>query len=191
MITIRPYDKKDFRSVQDICMLTSWMKDDITPVSRAYMCAMYCDYYLDNQSEFCFVAEDDGQVVGYILCAADCDDYLEKMDELYLPLVRKLSGKDHLRFVAQQRVEQRYIRAGYTAHLHINLLPEYQRQGIGTQLVDALINKLTQMCVEGVYLVCSNKNEGARAFYEKCGFEDIDYITGCVVYGKKLFSKDE
>ena len=191
MITIRPYDKKDFRSVQDICMLTSWMKDDITPVSRAYMCAMNCDYYLDNQSEFCFVAEDDGQVVGYILCAADCDDYLEKMDELYLPLVRKLSGKDHLRFVAQQRVEQRYIRAGYTAHLHIDLLPEYQRQGIGTQLVDALINKLTQMCVEGVYLVCSNKNEGARAFYEKCGFEDIDYITGCVVYGKKLFSEDE
>lgn len=167
------------------------MKDDVTPISRAYMCAMYCDYYMDNQPQFCFVAESDGQVIGYILCSADCDDYAEKMDELYLPLVRKLSGKDHLRFVTQLKVEQRYIRAGYTAHLHINILPDYQRQGIGTQLMDALLARLTETCVEGVYLVCSNKNEQARAFYEKYGFDDIDYITGCVVYGKKLFSEDE
>ncbi len=191
MVTIRPYDKKDFRFVQDICMQTSWMKDDITPISRAYMCAMYCDYYLDNQSQFCFVAEDDGNVIGYILCSADCDDYMEKMQQLYLPLVRKLSSKDYMRFSTLQKIEQRYIHAGYTAHLHIDILPEYQCQGIGTKLIQQLTAKLKETCVEGLYLVCSAKNQLARAFYEKRGFEDIDYITGCVVYGKKFFTEDD
>ena len=79
-MTIRPYSKKDFRYVQDICMATSVLSDEDSPSNRAYLCALYCDYYLDNQPEFCFVAVDEDDVpVGYILCAADCDDYLLQM----------------------------------------------------------------------------------------------------------------
>ena len=42
-----------------------------------------------------------------------------------------------------------------------------------------------------MFLICSLKNKGAREFYEKLGFEDIDYIGGAVVYGKKLFVEDD
>ena len=28
------------------------------------------------------------------------------------------------------------------------------------------------------------------AFYEKMGYQDIDYIVGAVVYGKKYFTED-
>ena len=191
MITIRPYQKKDFRFVQDICVATSWFANDDTPSNRALLCAMYCDYYLDNQADHCFVAVDEKDTpVGYILCAIDTDNYEEQMTEKYLPLVRKLNSKQFFEFNAGIKLSQRYIRAGYIAHLHIDILPDYHRQGIGTQLVDALEAHLKELYVEGIHLVCSAKNQTARAFYEKVGFLDIDYVVGAVVYGKKFFTED-
>lgn len=185
---IRPYSKKDFRYVQDICMATSSLADEDSPINRAYLCTLYCDYYVDNQPEFCFVAvDDDDTPIGYVLCSADCDDYLVKMDELYLPLIRKVNSGEFFKFNAMNKVTQRYIRQGYTAHLHIDILEDYRNQGLGTQLIEALCAKLQESNVEGLYLICDMKNSSARAFYEKLGFEDIDYISGAVVYGKKFF----
>lgn len=191
-MNIRPYQKKDFRYVQDICMATSSYKDDDTPVNRAHLCALYCDYYLDNEPETCFVAVNEDDIpIGYILCSADRENYAEMMDAYYLPLVRKLDSGEFFRINALSKVEQRYVRQGYTAHLHIDILEDYQHQGIGTKLIETLFNKLTELKVEGVYLICGAKNDAARRFYEKTGFADIDYITGAVVYGKKFITDDE
>ena len=188
---IRPYSKKDFRYVQDICMATSKYAEEDTPLNRATMCSMYCDYYLDNQSDYCFVAVDDNDIpVGYILCVVDLDEYAEKMQEEYLPLVRKVSSGEYFRFIAETKVAERYVRSGYTAHMHVNVLSDYQRQGLGGELLKALENKLREMFVEGAYLICGQKNDAARAFYEKMGYEDIDYLVGSVVYGKKFYTED-
>ena len=188
---VRPYQKKDFRYVQDICVATSKYADEETPLTRAELCATYCDYYLDNQSDYCFVAVDDDDIpVGYVLCSVDRDDYEEKMAELYLPLVRKLNSSEYYNATAEIKVTGRYVRQGYLAHLHINVLKQYQRQGIGTQLITTLENKLRDMFVEGMYLICSNKAEEARAFYEKMGYEDIDFLSGVIVYGKKFYTED-
>ena len=188
---IRPYDKKDFRYVQDVCMATSKYAQDDTPSNRAILTTMYCDYYLDNQPDYCFVAVDDNDLpIGYVLCVVDLDEYQERMQQEYLPLVRKVSSGDYFHFIAETKVAERYVRQGYTAHMHVNVLEEYQRQGLGTQLVTALENKLKEMFVEGAYLICGQKNAVARAFYEKLGYEDIDYLAGAVVYGKKFFTED-
>ena len=188
---IRPYQKSDFRYVQDICMLTSKYFEEVTPLNRALLCSMYCDYYLDNQPEFCFVAVDDKDVpIGYVLCAVDVDNYNELMDNYYLPLVRKISGSDYFHISAENKIAQRYVRHGYTAHLHVNVLPECQRQGIGTQLIQTLENKLIETNVEGVHLICSKNSKIALAFYEKNGYEDIDYLANAVVFGKKFFTEE-
>ena len=191
MITIRPYNKKDFRYIQDICMATSALANDDTPINRAMLCAMYCDYYLDNQGEHCFVAVDENDIpVGYVLCAVDVGNYDEQMTERYLPLVRKISGKHFFEYNAEIKIAERYVRSGYTAHLHIDILSDYHRQGIGTELIKALENHLKEMFVEGIHIVCSSKNKTACAFYEKMGYQDIDYIVGAIVYGKKFFTED-
>lgn len=191
-LKIRPYDKKDFRFVQDICMQTSSLADEDTPLNRAMLCNIYCDYYLDNQAEFCFVAVDENDVPqGYILCAADCADYTEKMDESYLPVIRKISGGEFYKINAQLKLEQRYAKAGYTAHFHLDVLPEYQSEEVQTELVNTLCEKLIEVSVEGVRLIVPKKDADACKFYEQCGFEDIDYITGAVVYGKKFFTEEE
>lgn len=195
MITIRPYSKSDFRFVQDICMQTSALADEDNATNRAMLCSMYCDYYLDNEPQFCFVATDDEIPVGYILCSADVEKYDEAMTENYLPLVRKINGSEYYRFAAELKLNERYVSQGYTAHMHIDILPEYQHKGIGTQLVQTLVKQLSETPVNdiyagGLFLLVAKKNEQARAFYEKCGFEDIDYITGAVVYGKRLDTEE-
>ena len=188
---IRPYQKKDFRYVQDICMDTSSNVVADTPLTRATLSALYCDYYMDNQSDYCFVAVDDNDIpVGYVLCSVDRDDYEEKMNEQYLPLVRKLSSSDYFVYVAVLKVTSRYVRQGYLAHLQIHVLDEYKRQGVGSKLIETLEEKLRAMYVEGSYLFCGEKAEEARAFFEKMGYEDIDYLSGLVVYGKKFFTED-
>ena len=189
--TIRAYQKQDFRFVQDICMETSVYGADCSAIERAQLCALYCDYYLDNQGETCFVAEEDGKVVGYVLCAPDVDDYQEKMHDVYMPLVKKLNSGEFYRMAAENKIQQRYIHAGYTAHLHVNVTADYQGKGIGSQLIATLLEKLKSMYVEGVRLIVARKNQRACNFYAKNGFEDIDYITNCVVYGKKLFVEDD
>lgn len=189
---IRPYQKKDFRYVQDICMANSKYAEEDTPLNRAAQCAMYCDYYLDCQSDYCFVAVDEQDIpVGYILSAADLDDYQDRMQELYLPLVRKVSGGDYFRFVAETRVCERYVRQGYTAHLYLGVIKNLPQEGLDELLLTTLENKLKEMFVEGLYVIVGQKDKETRAFYEKMGYEDIDYLTGAVVYGKKLFSEDD
>ena len=190
-MTVRPYNKKDFRYVQDVCMATSKYAEEDTPLNRAAYCTMYCDYYLDNQADYCFVAVDEDDVpVGYALCVVDLDEYAERMQEEYLPLVRKLSGNDYYHFVAETKVTERYIRQGYTAHLQLNVLEEYSSQELREELVNTLEAKLTEMFVEGLYVIMGEKDRVTRAFYEKLGYEDIDYLSGLVVYGKKLFTED-
>lgn len=191
-MTIRPYKKQDFRFVQDICVATSAYAEQDNAVNRALLCSLYCDYYLDNEPEFCYVAATEDDVpVGYVLCAANLDEYHDQMENSYLPLTRKLDSGMYYEAMAQQKIESRYTKLGYTAHIHIDILPEYQRQGVGTELIAALTQKLKETFVEGMFLICSLKNKGAREFYEKLGFEDIDYIGGAVVYGKKLFVEDD
>ena len=190
-MTVRPYQKKDFRYVQDICVATSKYADDDTPVNRATLTAMCCDYYLDNQSDYCFVAVDDNDIpVGYVLCSVDRDDFEEKMNEQYLPLVRKLNSSDYFHYIAELKVTSRFVRQGYLAHLHINMLEEYKNQDIEAELYNALESKLREMYVEGIYVICGQKAEEAKAFCEKMGYEDIDYLAGAVVYGKKLFTEE-
>lgn len=195
---IRPYEKKDFRYVQDICMANfKHIAEDapveraVTPTERAVICSMFCDYYLDNQSDYCYVAVDGDDIpVGYLLCSVDVDDYNDNMSERYLPPIRKLSGGDYYHYSAEIKVCGRYVRQGYTAHLHINVRKEHRRKGLGSEMLRLLEGKLTEMYVEGLYLVCGQTNVEGRAFFQKHGYEDIDFLSGAVVFGKKFYTED-
>lgn len=190
MIKVREYSEKDFRFVEDICLENSRFADNQTPTNRAVLCAGYTDYYLDEEPQFCFVAADDETPIGYILCAADSDNFREMMTEAYLPLVRKISSSDYFKLASELKVGAHYAKQGFTARLQIAVLPEFQHQGVGAMLLQALLDKLKDMFVEGVYAVCEQKNEAAKALFGKFGFDDIDYLSGEVVFGKKIYTED-
>ncbi len=209
MITVRPYKKSDFRYVQDVCLQNSWLKNKPTATNRAIVCALYCDYYLENEPQNCFVAVNEDDIpVGYILCATDLDKYRDELTDNYLPMVRKLSGTDYYRFAAEMKLEQRYIKTGYTAHLHLdvtNASPTADGENDKTDegdaadeskevtvaLLQTMLARLKDGFIEGTYIVCGTKDRKTRDIFESNGFEDIDYFGDSVVYAKKLYSEDE
>ncbi len=96
---------------------------------------------------------------------------------------------------AHPRLDAELIR-DYPAHLHINILPEFQGQGIGTTLLHAFLDRLRQCGVPGVHLGTSTLNPVSMKFYEQNGFTLLRESPGDMwetgkecnvkVYGKKV-----
>jgi GNAT superfamily N-acetyltransferase len=63
--------------------------------------------------------------------------------------------------------------AAYPAHLHIDLLPQWQGRGFGRALMTRFLDALHDKGVAAVHLCMSTGNTPARAFYERLGFEQL------------------
>ena len=79
-------------------------------------------------------------------------------------------------------VFERKLARGMPAHLHIDILPEAQRQGIGHRLMNALMFRLKELGVPKVYLVVGTSNVKGVSFYEKYGFEAVRELPGSRQY---------
>ena len=58
----------------------------------------------------------------------------------------------------------------YPGHLHIDLLPAYQKKGYGRQLMHKFCEKVHQAGGNGVHLIMAGDNVGAERFYGRVGF---------------------
>ncbi len=184
-MTIRPYEAKDKEDIRFIC-LESAGKTNASEFERNFLLNTYCDYYIENEPQNCFVAADENdKAVGYILCTEDFDAFskifLTKYTENYIKFkgIFRLALKTSI-------IEQRKYKADYPAHLHIDLLPEYQQKGLGRQLINTLCNHLKEKGVKGVTLSVFVGNKGAIRFYEKCGFTRIKNEIASIVFAKKF-----
>jgi GNAT superfamily N-acetyltransferase len=74
----------------------------------------------------------------------------------------------------------------YPAHLHIDLLPVTQGQGLGRQLIERFTEELRKRGVRGVHLGVDRRNTGAHRFYERTGFTRVGDPDGPVWYAKEL-----
>ncbi|MEV4373050.1 GNAT family N-acetyltransferase [Nonomuraea sp. NPDC049637] len=63
--------------------------------------------------------------------------------------------------------------AGHPAHLHIDLLPDWQGKGWGRRLMSALVDGLRAAGVPRLHLGMVSTNAPARAFYDRLGFVEL------------------
>ena len=63
--------------------------------------------------------------------------------------------------------------AAYPAHLHIDLLPDWQGRGFGRGLMAALIDGLRAAGVPALHLEMLTSNTNARRFYDRLGFTEL------------------
>ena len=78
------------------------------------------------------------------------------------------------------------LKCCYPAHLHINLLPEYQGKGFGTLMINSLLDELKEKKVKSIMLLADAENTGAIRFYERNGFKKFITAFGGVGMYKKL-----
>ena len=73
----------------------------------------------------------------------------------------------------------------FPAHLHVDVLPEFQRKGYGRSLVRRFLEEVKKEGAVGVHLDMVRANEGARLFYEKEGFGRCEEVLDGGESGEK------
>jgi len=184
---IRPYRPGDRDAVYDICVRTGHEGGDarhLYPDALELLPDIFAGPYAALEPGLAFVVDDGGgRAVGYIVGAADTAVFAARFREEWLPKVehRYPRPADDPRTPTEQMIgllhnPERMIvpeLAGYPAHLHIDLLPEYQRAGHGRELMWTLLDALARGGVPAVHLGMVTANTAARAFYDRVGFHEI------------------
>lgn len=66
----------------------------------------------------------------------------------------------------------------YPCHIHIDILPGYTGQKLGTRLMKELLAKLKEDKVSGIHLMKSGDNEASEWFYKSVGFQRYQVFMG-------------
>jgi GNAT superfamily N-acetyltransferase len=140
-------------------------------------------YYPDYEPESLFVAEVDGHAVGALLGAVDTGHFEQVYRQHIRPLLlrRTLGGAyswpGWLPALLRTEWAGRQVQAPevdlkhYPAHLHIGVLPEWRRQGLGGALMASYETYLRQRGVCGYHLYASSFHPLGVAFYHRLGLE--------------------
>ncbi|MFI8092204.1 GNAT family N-acetyltransferase [Streptomyces sp. NPDC086080] len=183
---IRPYRREDRPALDDICVRTAHIGGDSRPhfADPAVFPATFAAPYVHLEPELAFVLDDGrGRAVGYIVGTADTVRFARTFRAAWLPLV----ADRHPAPPGPPRTPDEEIAwllhhpermivpelAAWPAHLHIDLLPEWQGRGHGRQLMRTFLAALRDAGVPSVHLVMVRANQPARAFYDRMGFEEI------------------
>ncbi|MDR1629379.1 MAG: GNAT family N-acetyltransferase [Oscillospiraceae bacterium] len=172
MYEIRPYKEKDKAEVQRICLLNAGCIDKPLEKQR-YILIMYCNYYIEQEPENCFVVtNEEDRAVGYIICSEDYEKYAETFNRVYIPQAQCLGNRQYMD-AKLDMLSHALFKKKYPAHLHIDIDPEYQRIGAGSRLMNTLMEHLRTKGVHGLMLVVGTDNLRGRNFYKKNKFKEL------------------
>ncbi|KAJ4315492.1 hypothetical protein N0V94_005929 [Neodidymelliopsis sp. IMI 364377] len=149
--------------------------------------------YVSLTPSTCFVLDDgNGRAVGYCIGTSNTEkfaqrwrkDFVPSVDSQHVPsadietddpLMEKEESKEFRRAVyhAECSTLQAWPKEleKYPAHMHIDILPEFQRQGWGSVLVNTLFEAVKREGASGIHLDMVKWNTTGRSFYEKIGFK--------------------
>ena len=199
---IREYTPKDREQVRKISLATAVLgrPSSLFFEGDEVLADALTMYFTDYEPESSFVAEADGQVVGYIISAKD-SRHMEHVfsSKIFWPLLKKAlkqrvfwSAKNWKLFGRAIGVALRggffipNFNAEYPATIHINILDEYRSLGVGEQLMRRCLQYLGNVDVPGVRL--ATMSDRAGHFFQQNGFRLFYFSTRPYFYD--VFNKD-
>jgi ribosomal protein S18 acetylase RimI-like enzyme len=190
-IAIRAYRSSDLDAIYDICVRTGDAGQDARGnySSDRLLGDIWAAPYVILEPEHAHVLDDgSGRAVGYIIGTADTPKFVERLRAEWLPATadRLVDGdpRDEIMLDLHRRPERMLLPevADYPAHLHIDLVPEWQGRGHGRGLMAAFLDGLRAAGVPRVHLGMSPENPGAYAFYHRLGFHDLQVADAGALY---------
>lgn len=199
--SIRPYRDSDLDDLYRICLQTGDGGQDATAMfdDPQLLGHVFAAPYAWFEPSLAFVAEDEAGVGGYIVAALDSRAFAERLEADWWPTLRgryppppselppdqwtpdqRVAGFIHVPFRAPDE-----IAASYPSHLHINLVPRLQSQGLGRRLMNTLIRALRERGSMGVHFYVWPANRRAAGFYRHLGFTVIS-AEGPVIFAMDL-----
>jgi ribosomal protein S18 acetylase RimI-like enzyme len=182
---VRPYRPADRAGLYDVCVRTAHGGGDSRHIypDLDLMPSIFAAPYVHLEPDLAFVLDDGERAVGYIVGTSDTAAFVEDYRTGWLPALeaRYPAPLGPVRtptdaMIALMHDPERMLLpelAAYPAHLHIDLLPAYQRQGHGRALMYAFLGALRHKGVPAVHLAMAATNSSARAFYDRLGFHEI------------------
>ncbi len=185
-IVIRPYQLLDRPAIRQICADAADMGEPVERIfsDREVFADIITSYYTDFEPQSLWVAEAEGEVVGYLSGCLDSRRFLRAMIWRIAPkvLLRAL-----LRGVFLHRQTIRFIIAmlksfklggfkrsipfdKYPAHLHIDIKHDFRNKKIGQSLMEKFFTQAKSSGIPGVYLTTRQDNTTACRFFERIGF---------------------
>lgn len=182
----RPYRPDDLADLADICVRTADNGGDSRHLypDHELMPSIFATPYVHLEPDLAFVIDDGGgRAVGYILGTADTPHFVTEFRKRWLPLVEdrypRPDGAPRTpsdEMMALLHDPERMVLpelARHPAHLHIDLLPDWQRKGYGRELMSTFLAALRAKGAGAVHLSMLTANTPARAFYDRLGFAEI------------------
>jgi ribosomal protein S18 acetylase RimI-like enzyme len=213
-IAYRRYVRADAPGVAEVLYRTGFLGEDLTGRGlfgdRRLFALVNTEYYLRYESRNAFIAVDEdagGRVAGYIIGAADSAAFsagFRRRMRWRIALRAVLASswrypesfRQVLAWARSGAGDSGRFNEGYPAHLHINVLPGYQRLGIGEMLMSLFVGNMESQGVRGIHLGTSNRNAKALPFYRKQGFAVLAEVPEAfwagveghvtVIFGKKI-----
>lgn len=85
-------------------------------------------------------------------------------------------------FAGSAEVRRQERRKSHVGEIGIALIPEYRGEGIGTELLETLVDEAKQLKLRLVYMHCFETNTRALHVYEKIGFKKSGIVPGMLSY---------
>nr|MBU1327675.1 GNAT family N-acetyltransferase [Candidatus Omnitrophota bacterium] len=201
-IVIRKYKKEDRQSVRDIAWETAFMGESASVFfgDREIFADFLTLYFTDYEPESCFVAEYNGNVVGYLIGVKD--EPRLKIISMFR-INPKLFFKAMVKGVLLKKKNAKYLKncftsflkgefddpdfsVEYPAILHINISKGFRKKGIGSRLISSFIDYIAMFKIKGIHL--STMSEEAGEFFKANGFNLMHAVTRS--YFKHILNKD-
>ncbi|GBE79532.1 acyl-CoA N-acyltransferase [Sparassis crispa] len=197
-VYIRPVSTVDSPALSRICLLTGDAGVSAEPLHNfpELLGLVYAEPYAQLSPTFGFVMVDrtkDDAVVGYVLGTPDTRAFEARANAEWYPRVRAKYANPPAHphdpsLRPAKEADARYVHLLHNpprasveavtfspAHLHIDILPEYQRQGWGRRLIARAVRYLReQNGLDCLWLGLDPRNVGAKLFYERLGFKVLD-----------------
>lgn len=194
---IRPYHPSDLYALYQICLKTGDSGKDATCKYNdpEILGHFYAAPYAVLESDLCFVLTCSGSPCGYILGTRDSAVFYERCERDWFPVLRERYPKPAEDDASADANIIRLIHRGhkvkkelldYPAHLHIDILPAGQGQGMGRKLTDTFLNRLRELKVPAIHLEVGKANPGAIKFYKRIGFHVIKEYERSIAFGMNL-----
>lgn len=195
MSRIRPYRPSDRAALYEVCVRTADAGADATGLfsDDALWGDLFAVPYVERHPDLAWVVEtDDERVIGYIVATDDTEAFAAWFrDEWWPSLQQRYPKPAEARTREERMIDYGYSQgpgknanaAAYPAHLHIDLLPETQGQGLGRRLIETLFAELRRTGVRGLHLGMDPNNTGAAAFYTRLGMTPLQAEPGGQSFG--------
>ena len=186
--TIRPTRPGDEPGAYYVCLKTGdygqdaelFYRDDPDALGRIFV-----GPYLAFEPDLSLILEDAEGICGYTLAALDSRAFYDRYEREWRPdLAARFPAPqgDPAEWTRVEHIHHLYHHpdyfcpepyAAYPSHVHIDLLPRAQGQGLGGRMLTRMFEALAERGSPGVHLGVHARNSRACAFYRKIGFTEL------------------